>query len=85
MKERRDEFQLSRRDAKFSLSRATTDDTKEGQREDELPPLPPRRVKFPSNKYQTARWFYNSLIVLFLALMGLLFMLGRWMYYGNAE
>lgn len=41
--------------------------------------LPPRRVKFPSNKYQTARWFYNTLIVLFLALMAALFWFGRQM------
>lgn len=83
MKEQRDDFRLSRRDAKsVNVSKFMTDNREEGRSEEELPPLPPRRVKFPSNKHQTARWFYNSLIVLFLALMAGLFFLGRSMY-GN--
>jgi hypothetical protein len=45
-----------------------------------MPPLPPRRVKFPSSKLQVARWFYNSLIVLFLTLMVGLFIYGHWIY-----
>ena len=39
--------------------------------------LPSRRVKHPSNKYQTVKWFYNTLIVLFLLLMAALFWFGR--------
>jgi hypothetical protein len=88
MKERRDEIQLSERSAKtISALRAVRDVPAEsrtdGTQEDELPPLPPRRVKYPSSKLQVARWFYNSLIVLFLALMAGLFMLGHYYYRGN--
>ncbi|ALS27733.1 hypothetical protein ABEV74_02485 [Paenibacillus cisolokensis] len=31
--------------------------------------LPPRRTKHPSNKQQMAKWFYNTLFVLFLILV----------------
>lgn len=80
MKERRDDFRLSEQDSKSAaVPRFSPEDRADG-REDGTPPLPPRRVKYPSNKYQTARFFYNSLIVLFLALMAALFMLGHWIY-----
>ncbi|GFN30612.1 hypothetical protein PCURB6_08720 [Paenibacillus curdlanolyticus] len=39
--------------------------------------LPPRRVKHPSNKQQTAQWFYNSLFLLFLFLIVILFLFGK--------
>jgi hypothetical protein len=81
MKERRDDLQLSRRDANSAtVPRFSPEGRADGLQEDGMPPLPPRRVKYPSNKYQTARFFYNSLIVLFLALMAALFMLGHWIY-----
>jgi len=81
MKERRDDFRLPKRDeSSLTVSRFSSEVRAEGRQEDEFPQLPPRRVKFPSNKHQTARWFYNSLIVLFLALMTGLFLLGQWIY-----
>lgn len=83
MRERQDEIQLSRRRSRSAnVSRPSAESRRADERQAEETTLPPRRVKFPSNKYQTARWFYNSLIVLFLALMTALFMLGRWMH-GN--
>ncbi|WP_313997751.1 hypothetical protein [uncultured Paenibacillus sp.] len=39
--------------------------------------LPPRRMKHPSNKQQMAKWFYNTLIFLFLVLASVLFLFGR--------
>ncbi|CAM4224963.1 hypothetical protein PATA110616_01655 [Paenibacillus tarimensis] len=41
--------------------------------------LPPRRVKHPSSKQQVTKWFYNSLIFLFMALAAGLFWYGRQM------
>ncbi|AGA58014.1 MAG: hypothetical protein C6W55_01835 [Thermobacillus sp.] len=78
MKDQRDEFPLSRRRSKsYSVSHSSPDGRRVNEQQAEETPLPPRRVKFPSNKYQTARWFYNVLIALFLALMTALFLYGR--------
>ncbi|WP_199614986.1 hypothetical protein [Paenibacillus alkalitolerans] len=46
----------------------------EGQKEE---PLPPRRKVHPSNKMQVIRFFYNSLIFLFLILMAGLIIWGN--------
>jgi hypothetical protein len=76
MSEQRDELQLSRRHSKSATGLKSSPESRRDEGEADGTPLPPRRVKFPSNKYQTARWFYNTLIVLFLALMTALFLLG---------
>jgi hypothetical protein len=78
MKDQQDDFPLSRRRSRSSsIPQSPPDGRRAGEEKAEETPLPPRRVKFPSNKYQTARWFYNALIVLFLALMTALFLYGR--------
>ncbi|EXX91461.1 hypothetical protein BG53_00770 [Paenibacillus darwinianus] len=41
------------------------------------PRLPPRSTKHPSNKQQMAKWFYHTLIFLFLVLAAGLFLFGR--------
>lgn len=80
MRERRDDFRLGKRGPdSASPARFAPDDRADGP-DWETPPLPPRRVKFPSSRIQIARWFYNSLIVLFLALMVGLLMYGHWIY-----
>lgn len=75
---RQDDTQLSRSGRKRRTGRESGREMQETAAA-EGTELPPRRVKFPSNKYQTARWFYNTLIVLFLALMAALFWFGRQM------
>ena len=80
MRERRNDIRMTSRDPNSAAAARFAAEGRTDGPDDGMPPLPPRRVKFPSSKYQTARWFYNSLIVLFLTLMVALFILGHWIY-----
>lgn len=66
-------------DSMTSLSRRSRRKPEQppGSAEAEGTALPSRRKKHPSNKVQTVRWFYNTLIILFLLLMAGLLWFGR--------
>ena len=80
MRDRRDDIRTRGHEPDTVAAARFMSDGRGDGTDGEMPPLPPRRVKFPSSKLQVARWFYNSLIVLFLTLMVGLFIYGHWIY-----
>jgi len=56
---------------------SNTEPIEQADAEDDIKGLPPRRKKHPSNKQQTAQWFYNVLFLLFLILIVVLFLFGK--------
>lgn len=57
--------------------RSFHDDHESARQKQAKESMPSRRERFPSNKHKLAKWFYNTLIILFICLAVGLFVFGR--------